>query len=253
MQVHVVDAAARDTPGVLEPAAHRLGVEAVAGDIADCEIAAHRSEIERVRLDASRADVAADAARRQVAVVLNAAEGHVAGHALRRFDLRCIARRHVAADRLAAHRATDAGHLDAAGHRLDLNRRAVRNRHGEIDGYVVVATKPAAFVLGSDIDTSRTIVDDDPDVRKLTLVAARPLDRFNRDFVAGAAGHGDVAGDVADADAAVATELHLAREPVALLRTAIAPLVSTHPLGAPHLSQDQVMPRVLRARRRRAG
>src|SRR5262249_10333571 len=154
---------------------------------------------------------------------------------------------------LGAYRAADAGHLDAARHRFHFDRRAVGNRHGEIDGDVVVAGRPRGLVLGAHVDPSRAIVDDDPDVRELTLIAARPLDRVNRDFVAGAAGHGDVAGDVADADAAVATELHLAREPVALLRTAIAPLVSTHPLGAPHLSQDQVMPRVLRARRRRAG
>src|SRR5262249_2591437 len=118
----------------------------------------------------------------------------------------------------------DAAHLDAAGHRFHFHRRAVRHRDREIDGHVVVAGEPVRVVLGADVDTSRTIVDDDPDVGELTAIATGPLHRLNRDLVARSAGHGDVAGNVADADAAVATELHLAREAVGLLRSTIAPL-----------------------------
>ena len=61
--------------------------------------------------------------------------------------------------------------------------------------------------------------------RQLAAVAARPLHRLDRHLVARAGGDDDVAGDVRDADAAVASDLHLAREALGLLGAAVPALI----------------------------
>src|SRR5205085_8572777 len=133
----------------------------------------------------------AHAARRQVAVDLDARQRHVTGHALRQFHFRRVGRRHVAADALGADGAAHSGHLEAAGDRLQLDRRTGRDADGVVDRYVVVARGPAHVVLGAHVDPSRTVVDGDAHVGELTLIAARPLDGIDGNLVTGAAGDDD--------------------------------------------------------------
>src|SRR6185295_1562960 len=92
-----------------------------------------------------------------------------------------------------------------------------------------VPIAPVLLVIGLDIDTSAALVDGNLHARQLAPVAARPLDRLNRDLVAGACGHDDVAGDVGEAEAAVAADLDLAREALGLLGAVVASLVSPRP------------------------
>src|SRR5205814_6670076 len=122
----------------------------------------------------------------------------VAGDALRGFDSRRVAGRHVAADALAADRAAHAGHLDVPRYRLGFDRRAAWHGDGVVhrDGVVVVAGEAVAVVFGADVDAARPIVDGDPHLGELALIAARSLDRVDRHFVARPAGDHDAARDV---------------------------------------------------------
>src|SRR6185295_19816015 len=88
------------------------------------------------------------------------------------------------------------------------------------------------------LDAAGAIVDRNLHVGQLALVAPRPLDGFDRDLVARSAADDDFAGDVVQAEAAVAADLHLAREALGLLRAVVAPLVGAGLDGGHHLAHD---------------
>ena len=84
------------------------------------------SEVETARLQALRAHVAADAARRQIAVVARRPSA-ITSPDMVLADLQlaaCRRRRDVAADRFRAHRALHARHLDVSGNRIQRPRDA---------------------------------------------------------------------------------------------------------------------------------
>src|SRR5262249_30867526 len=221
VNVDVVDAAARDRAAVFEPAADRLRVQPIAGDVVDEYVAAHRAELQRAGLHVPRADRAADAADREVALRRDARQRDIARDGLRQFDFRRVGRRHVAADGLGPDAAADGRHLDVPGNGFHVDRGAVRHGQRVVDRGVGVPVEPPAVVLGAHVDTSRTLVDDDAGGRELGLFAAPALDRFDGHLVARSGGDDNVARDVLHADTAVAADPHLAREALGLFRPAV--------------------------------
>src|SRR6185369_17255308 len=101
-------------------------------------------------------------------------------------------------DRLAAQRSVHAGRLDRPGNRVQVHGNGRRHGHRVVNRYVIappVAVAEVLLVLGLDVDASAALVDLDLHPRQLAAVAARALDRVDRDLVARSAGDGDVAGD----------------------------------------------------------
>src|SRR5207247_2532918 len=125
-------------------------------------------------------------------------------------------------------RALNIRHLDGARDRLCVERCAARHGDRVIHRHVIasaVAVESIPFVLGADVDAPAALVDDDLHTTELAAIAARPLHRVDRHLIARPARDGDVARDVADRDAAVAPDRHLAREALRLLGAAIASLI----------------------------
>src|SRR2546422_320875 len=90
-----------------------------------------------------------------------------------------------------------------------------------------VAIEAVPLVCGAQVHVSGPFVDDASDRRQLASAAPRALDRLDRDLVARSAGDRDLTGDVLDRHAAIAADLHLARDALGLLRSAIATLIRT--------------------------
>src|SRR5262249_38895065 len=147
------------------------------------------------------------------------------GETLRELELRRVADRDVAAHRFGAHHAAHARHLQAARQRFDLHRDARRHRQRVVDRRVVavaVAIDEIPLVVRANVDAAGTLVDDHAHALQPALIPARALHRVDRDLVAAAGLDDDVAGEVRDADASVAADADLAREPVGLLGTGVA-------------------------------
>ena len=114
---------------------------------------------------------------------------------------------------------------------MEIDRRCRRHGDREVDRHVAVA---ALRIHGPrigrpDVHPARRVVGFDPHLIELITIAVRTLDGLDRHVLPRSARDDDVAGDVRDADAAVASEPIFRGKTIGLLRPAVAPLIRADP------------------------
>ncbi len=235
MRAELVAARLGERTAELHVAADRLAEHAVACRVHEQHVTADRLHLQGACLQALHHDVAAHASEAEHIAGAAFRHRYVTRDALHLGELSAVCGRHVAADRLEAGLALDAGQPDVAGDAAHRHRGGCRHLDGVIDVHadVVLLVRVGGRNLDAPARSLASMVT--AASCRLASSVSRPCTRFTastRISSPAPPGDHDVARDVRDVERPGRTDLERAAPAVAALRPAARVLVSLEPCAA---------------------